>query len=129
MSAACGAITLEIVRGAARAVQVEMGAPLERTVMSAFISQKTDFYTALFDGDDAIAAAVTCRPSEISWERAPKNSRSIGGGRAISIGKLYGSRGTLSHSNDQVFLAPLAGSSACACLAGCSWQPPSIAEA
>jgi N-methylhydantoinase B len=51
----CDAVTLEIIRGAARAAQVEMEALLERTAMSAFIREKKDFYTALFDADGAMA--------------------------------------------------------------------------
>ena len=44
-------ITLEIIRGAIRAAQAEMEALLERTAISAFIREKKDFYTALFDAD------------------------------------------------------------------------------
>ena len=42
-------IKLEIIRGAIRAAQAEMDALLERTAISAFIREKKDFYTALFD--------------------------------------------------------------------------------
>src|ERR1700676_3635279 len=48
---ACDAVTLEIVRGAIRAAQAEMDALLERTAISAFIREKKDFYTALFDAE------------------------------------------------------------------------------
>jgi len=48
---ACDAVTLEIVRGAVRAAQAEMEALIERTAISAFIREKKDFYTALFDAD------------------------------------------------------------------------------
>ena len=44
-------IKLEIIRGAIRAAQAEMDALLERTAISAFIREKKDFYTALFDAD------------------------------------------------------------------------------
>ena len=44
-------IRLEIIRGAIRAAQAEMDALLERTAISAFIREKKDFYTALFDAD------------------------------------------------------------------------------
>src|SRR5713101_4923358 len=46
---ACDPVTLEIVRGAIRAAQAEMEALIERTAISAFIREKKDFYTALFD--------------------------------------------------------------------------------
>ena len=51
----CDPITLEIVRGAVRAAQAEMEALLERTAISAFIREKKDFYTALFDADGVMA--------------------------------------------------------------------------
>jgi N-methylhydantoinase B len=104
----CDPVTLEIVRGAARAAQAEMEALLERTAMSAFIREKKDFYTAIFDAEGAmvvgsdlpifgdIVAPVarefpldTMRPGDLYW-----------------YNDCYGSRGAVSHSNDQVFLAP-----------------------
>ena len=51
----CDPITLEIVRGAIRAAQAEMEALIERTAISAFIREKKDFYTALFDADGVMA--------------------------------------------------------------------------
>ena len=46
----CDPVTLQIVRGALRAIQSEMEAVIERTAMSPFIREKKDFYAALFDG-------------------------------------------------------------------------------
>ena len=105
---ACDAVTLEIIRGAARAAQAEMEALLERTAMSAFIREKKDFYTALFDASGAMAVGSdlpifgdivgpvakhfpldTMREGDLYW-----------------YSDCYGSRGAVSHSNDQVFLAP-----------------------
>ena len=45
----CDPVTLEIIRGAIMATQREMEALIERTAISAFIREKKDFYTALFD--------------------------------------------------------------------------------
>ncbi|WP_200305317.1 hydantoinase B/oxoprolinase family protein [Paracraurococcus ruber] len=106
---ACDPVTLEIIRGAARAAQAEMEALLERTAMSAFIREKKDFYTAIFDAEGAMAVGsdlpifgditgpVTARyplesmqPGDLYW-----------------YNDCYGSRGAVSHSNDQVFLAPV----------------------
>src|SRR5260370_14905662 len=53
--ATCDPVTLEIIRGAIRAAQAEMEALLERTAISAFIREKKDFYTALFDADGVMA--------------------------------------------------------------------------
>ena len=104
----CDPVTLEIIRGAARAAQAEMEALLERTAMSAFIREKKDFYTALFDADGRMAVGSdlpifgdivgpvaehfpieTMREGDLYW-----------------YNDCYGSRGAVSHSNDQVFLAP-----------------------
>src|SRR5262249_43684735 len=43
-------VTIEIIRGALRAIQSEMEAVIERTAMSPFIREKKDFYAAIFDG-------------------------------------------------------------------------------
>ncbi|WP_223880922.1 hydantoinase B/oxoprolinase family protein [Roseococcus microcysteis] len=104
----CDAVTLEIIRGAARAAQAEMEALLERTAMSAFIREKKDFYTALFDADGTMVVGSdlpifgdivgpvakkfpleTMRPGDLYW-----------------YNDCYGSQGAVSHTNDQVFLAP-----------------------
>ena len=105
----CDPVTLEIVRGAIRATQAEMEALIERTSISAFIREKKDFYTALFDADGVMAvgsnipvfgdmtgpvfrhfAPDTMRPGDLYW-----------------YNDCYGSRGAISHSNDQVLLAPV----------------------
>ncbi|MBV8961892.1 MAG: hydantoinase B/oxoprolinase family protein, partial [Hyphomicrobiales bacterium] len=54
-SGVCDPVTLEILRGAIRAVQAEMEALIERTAISAFIREKKDFYTCLFDTDGVMA--------------------------------------------------------------------------
>jgi len=105
----CDPVTLEIIRGAIRAAQAEMEALLERTAISAFIREKKDFYTALFDAEGRLAVgsnvpifgdvtapvleafpAATMRTGDLYW-----------------FNDCYGSRGAVSHSNDQVFLSPV----------------------
>lgn len=105
----CDPVSLEIIRGAIAAAQSEMEALLERTAISAFIREKKDFYTALFDGDGVMAVgsmvpifgdmtspvfehfpAETMKPGDLYW-----------------YNDCYGSRGAVSHSNDQVLLAPV----------------------
>ena len=107
--AICDPVTLEIVRGAIRAAQAEMEALIERTAISAFIREKKDFYTAVFDADGVMAVgsnlpvfgdicgpvfrdfpADTMRPGDLYW-----------------YNDCYGSRGAISHSNDQVLVAPV----------------------
>jgi N-methylhydantoinase B len=113
----CDPITLEIIQGAIMAAQREMEALIERTAISAFIREKKDFYTALFDarGVMAVGSMVpifgdittpvfdhfpieTMRPGDLYW-----------------YNDCYGSHGAVSHSNDQVLLMPVfAGDRLCA---------------
>ena len=86
-----------------------MEALLERTAISNFIREKKDFYTALFDADGVMAVgsnmpifgdltspvfrdfpADTMQPGDLYW-----------------YNDCYGSLGAVSHSNDQVLLAPV----------------------
>src|SRR5258708_12490386 len=46
---------MEVMRGAIRAAKAEMEALIERTAISAFIREKKDFYTSLFDADGVMA--------------------------------------------------------------------------
>ena len=105
----CDPVDLEIIRGAIRAAQGEMEALLERTAISPFIREKKDFYTALFDADGLLVVGSdlpifgdivgpvardhpleTMQPGDLYW-----------------YNDCYGSRGAVSHTNDQVFLAPI----------------------
>src|SRR6516165_2627574 len=102
-------VTLEIVRGALRAIQGEMEAVIERTAMSPFIREKKDFYAALFDAAGRLIVGSNLpvfgdvvgpiaehypldgmRPGDIYW-----------------FNDCYASKGAVSHSPDQVFLAPV----------------------
>ncbi len=105
----CDPITLEIIRGAIRAGQAEMEALLERTAISAFIREKKDFYTALFDAEGVMAVGSNvpifgdiCGPV---FKHFPIET--IREGDLFWYSDCYGSRGAVSHSNDQVFLAPV----------------------
>jgi N-methylhydantoinase B len=105
----CDPVTLEIIRGAVRAAQSEMEALLERTAISAFIREKKDFYTALFDANGVMAVGSNvpifgdiCGPV---FEHFPIGT--IRQGDLYWYNDCYGSAGAVSHSNDQVFLAPV----------------------
>src|SRR3984893_6718664 len=105
----CDPVTLEIVRGAIRAAQAEMEALIERTAISAFIREKKDFYTALFDADGVMAVGSNlpvfgdiCGP--VFRDLPPDTMRK---GDLYWYNDCYGSRGAISHSNDQVLLAPV----------------------
>ncbi len=108
-SRACDPVTLEIVRGAVRAAQAEMEALIERTAISAFIREKKDFYTALFDADGIMAVGSNlpvfgdiCGP--VFRDFPPETMRE---GDLYWYNDCYGSRGAISHSNDQVLVAPV----------------------
>ena len=102
-------ITLEIIRGAIRAAQAEMDALLERTAISPFIREKKDFYTALFDADGVmVVGSMVPIFGDITgpvFARFPRDT--MREGDLYWYSDCYASRGAVSHSNDQVFLAPV----------------------
>jgi N-methylhydantoinase B len=107
--AACDPVTVEIIRGAIRAVQAEMEALLERTAISAFIREKKDFYTGLFDADGIMAVGSNIpifgdMTAPVVREYPLETMRQ---GDLYWYNDCYGSRGAVSHSNDQVLLAPV----------------------
>ena len=105
----CDPVSLEIIRGAARAAQAEMEALLERTAMSAFIREKKDFYTAIFDADGAMAVGsdLPIFGDIVGPVLQHYPLESMRQGDLYWYNDCYGSRGAVSHSNDQVFLAPV----------------------
>ena len=105
----CDPVTLEIVRGAIRAAQAEMEALIERTAISAFIREKKDFYTAVFDANGVMAVGSNlpvfgdvCGPV---FRDFPADT--MREGDLYWYNDCYGSRGAVSHSNDQVLVAPV----------------------
>ncbi len=106
---ACDPVTLEILRGAVRAAQAEMEALLERTAISAFIREKKDFYTALFDADGvmAVGSNVPVFGDITGPVFAAFPPATMQAGDVYWYNDCYGSRGAVSHSNDQVLLAPV----------------------
>ncbi len=105
----CDPVSLEIIRGAARAAQAEMEALLERTAMSAFIREKKDFYTALFDASGAMAVGsdLPIFGDIVSPVAKHFPIETMRRGDLYWYNDCYGSRGAVSHANDQVFLAPI----------------------
>ena len=105
----CDAVTLEVVRGALRAAQSEMEALIERTAMSSFIREKKDFFVALFDASgDLIVGAY--RPTFGDPVRPVFDYSAVDDMRPGDLywyNDCYGSNGSVSHSPDQVFLAPV----------------------
>ncbi|MBI3710242.1 MAG: hydantoinase B/oxoprolinase family protein [Proteobacteria bacterium] len=107
--AICDPVTLEIVKGALRAAQSEMEALIERTAMSAFIREKKDFYAALFDADGRMVVGSNVpifgdilQPVFDRYPRAEMRPGDI-----YWYNDCYESRGAVSHTPDQVFIAPV----------------------
>ena len=105
----CDPVTVEIIRGAIMATQREMEALIERTAISAFIREKKDFYTALFDerGVMAVGSMVPIFGDLTTpvFEKFPRDS--MRPGDLYWYNDCYGSNGAVTHSNDQVLLAPV----------------------
>ncbi|MEO3388421.1 hydantoinase B/oxoprolinase family protein [Mesorhizobium sp. CAU 1741] len=105
----CDPISLEIVRGAIAAARAEMEALLERTAISAGIREKKDFFTALFDADGVMAVGSNVPlfgdMTTPVFEKYPVDEMKPGD--LFWYSDCYGSRGAVSHSNDQVLLAPV----------------------
>jgi N-methylhydantoinase B len=102
-------VTLEIIRGAIRAAQREMEALIERTAISAFIREKKDFYTGLFDRDGvmAVGSMVPVFGDMVGPVLAHFPADGMKPGDVYWYNDCYGSRGAVSHSNDQVLIAPV----------------------
>lgn len=105
----CDPITLEIIQGAIQAAQSEMEALIERTAISAFIREKKDFYTAIFDRNGVMAVgSMVPIFGDITtpvFEHFPIET--MQDGDLYWYNDCYGSYGAVSHSNDQVLLAPV----------------------
>ncbi len=102
-------VALEIIRGGLRAIQSEMEVLIERTAMSAFIREKKDYASGLYDAAGRMIAGKalpfasdlvtpvfahyppeTMRPGDIYW-----------------YNDCYASRGAVTHTPDQVLIAPV----------------------
>ncbi|RVT84191.1 hydantoinase B/oxoprolinase family protein [Rhodobacteraceae bacterium CCMM004] len=105
----CDPVALEIIRGAVAAAQAEMEALIERTAISAFIREKKDFYTALFDAEGVMAVGsmvpVFGDMTGPVFRHFPRDA--MRDGDLYWYNDCYGSQGAVSHSNDQVLLKPV----------------------
>src|SRR6185295_18739881 len=106
---ACDPVTLGIIKGALRSAQIEMETLLARTAMSPFIREKKDYFIALFDPDARLvvgtSAPVFGAMIEPILEHYP--AADMRPGDLYWYNDCYGSKGAVSHSNDQVFVAPV----------------------
>jgi N-methylhydantoinase B len=104
----CNAITLELIMGAISMALAEMATLLERTAMSPFIREKKDFHVALADAAGRVIGATggsTGEFTSVIFEHyAPQE---MSPGDVYWYNDCYGSKGIVSHSPDQVFVAPV----------------------
>lgn len=102
-------IVLEIVKGAIRSAQAEMSAVLDRTAMSPFIREKKDYFIGFFDGAGRLihSAGLPLMGNVIQpvLERFPREAMKPGD--IFWYNDCYGSHGGVSHTPDQVIIAPV----------------------
>jgi N-methylhydantoinase B len=102
-------IVREIVKGALASMQKEMEALLERTAMSPFIREKKDYFIGIFDLDGNLVLGTNIpvfgdlvRPVFEHFQPAE-----IRPGDIYWYSDCYGTNGAVSHTPDQVFIAPI----------------------
>ncbi|BAI96714.1 methylhydantoinase [Sphingobium sp. TA15] len=106
--ATCDTVTLELIAGALGMAVSEMETLLERTAMSPFIREKKDFHVALADAEGRVIVASGGHTGEFMsaiFEAFPAQEMSAGD--IYWYNDCYSSRGIVSHSPDQVFVAPV----------------------
>ncbi len=102
-------VTIELVRGAMKAIQNEMEALIERTAMSAFIREKKDFHAGLFDARGRFLAGKSRPGSSDLIDPILKQypAQTIRPGDLYWYNDCYAALGAVSHTPDQVLVAPV----------------------
>src|SRR5579872_1684046 len=102
-------VALQIIKGALRSAQLEMETLLQRTAMSPFIREKKDFFCALFDAEArlVVGTALPIFGDLIAPVLEHYPAASMQPGDLYWYNDCYASRGAVSHSPDQVFVAPV----------------------
>ncbi|NQW23204.1 MAG: hydantoinase B/oxoprolinase family protein [SAR202 cluster bacterium] len=100
-------VTRQLIRGSLRAARLECELLIERTAMSAFIREKKDYQVSFLDragheiyGDSMGSDIVRC-----VWEYYPAETMTHGD--LYWYNDPYISKGSVSHTPDMVFLAPV----------------------
>jgi N-methylhydantoinase B len=102
-------VTVEIVKGALRATQAEMESVLERTAMSPIIREKQDYFCGLFDRQARllIGTKIPVLGNILGPVLSAYPPETMQPGDLYWYNDCYGSDGGVSHSPDQVFVAPV----------------------
>ncbi len=108
-SVGCDPVTIGIIKGALRSAQIEMETLLARTAMSPFIREKKDYFIALFDPDARLVVGTSAPVFGAMVEPILRHypAADMRPGDLYWYNDCYGSQGAVSHSNDQVFVAPV----------------------
>ncbi|HCP22587.1 MAG: hydantoinase B/oxoprolinase family protein [SAR202 cluster bacterium] len=100
-------VTRQLIRGSLRAARLECELLIERTAMSAFIREKKDYQVSFLDrhgheiyGDSMGSDIVRC-----VWDFYPVET--MAAGDLYWYNDPYLSRGSITHTPDMVFLAPV----------------------
>ncbi|MDH3236142.1 MAG: hydantoinase B/oxoprolinase family protein [Alphaproteobacteria bacterium] len=102
-------VTVEIVKGALRSAQGEMEMLLERTAMSPIIREKQDYFCGIFDRHARllIGTKIPVLGNILSPILETYGVDDMRPGDLYWYNDCYGSKGGVSHSPDQVFVAPV----------------------
>ncbi len=102
-------IVLEVVKGAIRSAQSEMTALLDRTSMSPFIREKKDYFIGFFDAQGALvhSASLPLMGDMIKPVLDRFAPDAMHDGDIYWYNDCYGSNGAVSHTPDQVLIAPV----------------------
>lgn len=102
-------VTVEIVKGALRSTQGEMEILLERTAMSPIIREKQDYFCGIFDRRARllIGTKIPVLGNVLGPILEAYPAEDMRSGDLYWYNDCYGSKGGVSHSPDQVFVAPV----------------------
>lgn len=102
-------VTLEIIRGGLRAIQSEMEVLIERTAMSPFIREKKDYASGLYDAAGRLIAgkSLPFASDLVTPIFADYPPETMQPGDIYWYNDCYASHGAVTHTSDQVLIAPV----------------------
>ena len=100
-------VTRQLIRGSLRAARLECELIIERTAMSAFIREKKDYTVSFLDGKGQEIYGETMGSDIMGcvWEYYP--AESMAPGDLYWYNDPYISQGSITHTPDMVFIAPV----------------------
>ncbi len=100
-------ITLQLIRGSLRSARLECELLIERTAMSAFIREKKDYTVSFLDqkGEEIYGETMGSDIMGCVWDHYPPEN--MHPGDVYWYNDPYLSRGSITHTPDMVFIAPV----------------------